>query len=241
MVYHHGVNRKARVLALAGAALVAAMLLAWLALGLNVRTVQKMAQSISAIAIPMPKAPPPVAPEPTGKDTASGRAAPPNIKSKAAPVEAPKPKIILPKVSETPAAPKAAEGNQSSSGATSKAGIGTGAGGSGDSTGSDGSGSGTGGGTRPIWQSGAIQDRDYPRSSSSARRGGEVETRFTILPNGRVQNCRITRSSGDPELDATTCRLITQRFRFKPATNSSGDAIRSEYGWRQSWWLERNR
>jgi protein TonB len=241
MAYQYGVNRKMRALALASAALVAAMLLGLLALGLNVRAVQRVAQSITAIAIPLPKTPPPIPALPKRDDSPSGRAAPPNIKSKAAPVEAPKPPIVLPKINVTPAAPKAAEGRDNSSGATDKAGAGSGAGGQGDGTGSGGTGRGTGGGTRPVWRSGAIQDRDYPRSSSSARRGGEVETRFTILPNGRVQNCGVTRSSGDAEIDATTCRLITERFRFKPATDGAGNAISSEYGWRQSWWLERGR
>ena len=84
-------------------------------------------------------------------------------------------------------------------------------------------------------------DRDYPETASRAKAGGEVETRFTIQPTGRVTHCRITRSSGDAALDATTCRLIEQRFRFKPATNTAGEAIASEYGWRQSWWLEPRR
>ena len=69
--------------------------------------------------------------------------------------------------------------------------------------------------------------------------GGEVEVRFTIEATGRVTGCRVSRSSGDASLDATTCRLIEERFRFKPATNAAGEAIRSPYGWRQSWWLER--
>lgn len=241
MAYRDGLNQKQRALALAGAALSAALLLGLLALGLNVRAVQVIAQSITAIAIPLPKAPPPTEPETKANSAASGRAAPPNIKSKAAPVEAPKPRVKLPKTNETPAAPKAAEGRDASSGATPKIGVGSGAGGQGDGTGSGGSGTGTGGGTRPVWQSGTIKDRDYPRSSSSARRGGEVQTRFTILPNGRVQNCRVIRSSGDADLDATTCRLIAERFRFKPATNGAGEPISSQYGWRQSWWLENRR
>lgn len=242
MPYQYGVNSKERALALAGAIALAAALLSLLALGLNVERVQKIAQSITAIAIPLSAPVPPITePQQKPSEANSGRAAPPNIKSKAAPREAPKPIIKIPKVTKMPAALKAEQGTDSRSGAAAKAGEGSGAGGQGDGLGSGRSGSGTGGGTRPIWQSGSIQDRDYPRSSSSARRGGEVETRFTILPNGRVQNCRITRSSGDAELDATTCRLIEQRFQFKPATNGAGDAISSQYGWRQNWWLESRR
>ena len=65
--------------------------------------------------------------------------------------------------------------------------------------------------------------------------------RFTIEASGRVSGCRVTRSSGDASLDETTCRLIEERFRFKPATNAAGEAIASPYGWRQTWWLERRR
>ncbi|HWW58002.1 MAG TPA: energy transducer TonB, partial [Sphingopyxis sp.] len=100
-------------------------------------------------------------------------------------------------------------------------------------------GSGSGGGTRAVWRSGAIRDSDYPRDASRAKIGGEVEVRFTIEASGRVSGCRVTRSSGDATLDETTCRLIEERFRFKPATNAAGAPVASPYGWRQSWWLER--
>ena len=98
-----------------------------------------------------------------------------------------------------------------------------------------------GGGTRAVWRSGAIRDRDYPKDASRAKIGGEVEVRFTIEASGRVTGCRITRSSGDASLDATTCRLIEERFRFRPATNGAGQPVASQYGWRQSWWLESRR
>ena len=68
-----------------------------------------------------------------------------------------------------------------------------------------------------------------------------MEVRFTIEPSGRVTGCRISRSSGDASLDLTTCALIEERFRFKPATNAAGDPVASPYGWRQSWWLEPRR
>jgi len=45
---------------------------------------------------------------------------------------------------------------------------------------------------------------------------------FTVQVNGRATNCRISRSSGVPELDGLTCRLIEQRFRFRPGTDGFG-------------------
>ncbi|WP_260583078.1 energy transducer TonB [Sphingopyxis sp. PET50] len=64
--------------------------------------------------------------------------------------------------------------------------------------------------------------------------------RFTVETSGRATRCRVSRSSGDASLDATTCRLIEERFRFRPATDPAGRAIASDYGWRQTWWLERH-
>src|SRR3546814_12871878 len=89
--------------------------------------------------------------------------------------------------------------------------------------------------------SGRIEDRDYPRQAARAKSGGEVEVRFTIQPTGRVTGCRVARSSGDAVLDATTCRLIEDRFRFRPATNAAGEAVARAYGWRQNWGLDRRR
>lgn len=212
-----------------------------LAIGLDLEVVRKASEAITAIAIPAP--PPPreqvVAPKETN-EKASGKASAANKHAKAAPVFAPKPKLppILPQVA---AAPRPGAGNDASAGATPTLGSGSGAGGRGDGTGAAGTGSGTGGGTKAVWRSGAIHDRDYPREASRSKAGGEVEVRFTIEASGRVSGCRVTRSSGDASLDQTTCWLIEDRFRFKPATNAAGDNIASQYGWRQSWWLEPRR
>jgi protein TonB len=37
-----------------------------------------------------------------------------------------------------------------------------------------------------------------------------------------VTGCRVTRSSGSRALDSTTCRLIEQRFRFRPSRDALG-------------------
>src|SRR3546814_5771054 len=74
--------------------------------------------------------------------------------------------------------------------------------------------SGTGGWTKAVLVSGRIEDRDYPKQAARAKIGGEVEVRFTIQPTGRVTGCRVTRSSGDPALDATTCRLDRKSTRL---------------------------
>lgn len=212
-----------------------------LARGFDFAVIRKASETITAIAIPAPPPPkPPPQPE-QPDDAASGEASAPNKRADPAPVlAAPSklPPVVTPPIA---AAPKPGTGDESSAGAAPQPGPGSGAGGQGDGRGAGGAGSGTGGGTRPVWQSGTIRDSDYPRSASRAKVGGDVEVRFTVQPNGRVTGCRVSRSSGDADIDATTCRLIEQRFRFRPATNSRGEAIASPYGWRQSWWLERRR
>lgn len=231
-----GHQRAASGIAAAGAVIAVGWVMAT---GFDLTIVRKAQDAISAIAIPAPAPSKPPVPAEARNDTASGEASAANRRAKAAAVAAPQtrlPPIIPPPVS---AAPRPGTGNEASAGATPEPGPGSGAGGQGDGTGSGGSGRGMGGGTRPAWLSGRIADRDYPGSASRARVGGEVEVRFTIEASGRVTRCRVSRSSGDAALDSTTCRLIEDRFRFRPATNARGEAIASEYGWRQSWWLER--
>ncbi len=226
-----------------GATLLAVMAAGFLLVnGLDLRIVRKASETIAAIALPAP--PPPheeAQPAPVDNDTASGKASAANKHARAAPVAAPKPKLPPITPPPVPAAPIPGAGSDASAGATPNPGPGSGAGGSGNGTGAGGSGSGTGGGSKAAWRSGTIRDSDYPREAARAKIGGEVEVRFTIQPTGRVTGCRVTRSSGDASLDATTCRLIEDRFRFRPATNGAGDPIASSYGWRQSWWLEKRR
>ncbi|HMO74857.1 MAG TPA: energy transducer TonB [Sphingopyxis sp.] len=204
--------------------------------------VKQASHAISAIALPAPKPPEPVSiPDKQPHEQPAGAASAANLRARAAPVLAIKPPLPLPDPPPIAAAPKPGAGSDTSAGAAPVAGPGAGAGGQGDGIGAGGAGKGTGGATKAVWRSGAIRDRDYPREASRAQTGGEVEVRFTIEANGRVTGCRVTRSSGDASLDATTCRLIEARFRFRPATNAAGEPIASTYGWRQSWWLERRR
>lgn len=240
MSYNSRLSRSQRFAAAAATAAVTSVIGVMLVRGLDLDAVRKIGHSITAIAIAEPP-PVQIIPAQVAQDAATGKAAPPHIMAKAAPLEAPQPVTPPPKPSPVPAATRAGDGAEAEPGAAPTAGPGIGAGGQGNGTGGGGNGLGTGGGTRPIWQSGTIRDSDYPRSTSAAKRGGEVEVRFTIQPSGRVAGCRVSRSSGDGALDAATCHLIEQRFRFRPATNAAGVRIASEYGWRQSWWLERRR
>lgn len=190
---------------------------------------------------PQPPLPPPE-PEKSAPKKPEGAAAPENIKSKATQVVVPKPKIVLKTKNDTKVAEKAGTGNDSTQGASDKAGLGTGAGGVGSGTGSGASGSGDGGGgsggspARKI--AGELRTKDYPKARRDERNGKSVGVRFTVQPTGRATGCRVIRSSGNAEDDTITCRLIEQKFRYQPAHNANGTPIASQQQWFQRWWLE---
>ena len=168
-----------------------------------------------------------------------GAAAPPNIKSKPTEIVAPKPEIKLPVPSPVIAAPIAGPGAAATSGNAPVFGPGTGAGGIGNGTGSgrygDGGGGGGGGGVAvPLrWRSGVIRDSDYTPAPGEGTR--VVHLRFVVGPQGRVTACRVTRSSGNVELDGLTCRLIQQRFRYRPSLDHWGrpvsDVVTGDHTW----------
>jgi protein TonB len=238
MSYTGQISGRQRALSGGGALIAAVAVGVGLASGLDLSVVRRASEAISAIAMPLPPALEQVAPANAPSEKASGKASAANKQAKAAAIAAPPPRLP-PVVPPVAAAPRPGTGNDASAGATPNPGPGSGAGGRGDGTGAGGTGNGTGGGTKAAWRSGTIRDRDYPRDASRAKAGGEVEVRFTIEASGRVSGCRVMRSSGDASLDQTTCALIEDRFRFKPATNAAGEPVASQYGWRQSWWIER--
>lgn len=109
--------------------------------------------------------------------------------------------------------------------------LGAGAGG-----GTGGTGYGDGEGGSDLEQiAGEITARDYPRELRDAGVGGRVEFSFTVEPSGRVGRCTITRSSGVPQLDALTCRLVQQRFVYRPSTDRYGRPIRDEVEGEHEW------
>ncbi len=185
---------------------------------------------------PPPPPPPQQVQEPKPKDKEGG--APANIKSEATPVVAPKPRIELPvtppiAVTETPR-----QGAAPTQGAAAVRGPGTGAGGTGAGTGT-GSGAGAGGGggvaERARLLTPSLRSRDFPRAFRRLLASGRAPfVMFTVLPNGRVTNCKIYQSSGDPTLDNVTCSLVTSRFVYRPAYNRRGEPVESQMAYRQA-------
>ena len=174
-----------------------------------------------------------------------GAASPPNLRSKATEMVAPTPVVRLPVHSPVIAAPKPGTGSDASSGAAEIRGPGTGAGGFGNGSGSGAGGNGDGGGgggyddaTPPRLLRGRIRNSDYPPGAGEAGISGTVGLRYTVTTQGRVVNCRVTRSSGHSVLDELTCRLIEQRFRFDPSRDWRGRPIQSDIVENQSWIVE---
>lgn len=188
-------------------------------------------------------APPPPEPAPDRKPARAEEAAasPDNLKASATQIAAPKPEIKLKIESPVIAAPVAGQGDDKIAGAADRPGPGSGSGGPGDGSGSGHSGDGTGSGgivSGPRHLSGALTRKDIPSSVWRAETRGQVVVRFTVGADGRARECHIRQSSGHPELDAITCRLIEDRFRFEPARDQRGRAVASPYGWIQEWWRD---
>lgn len=178
-----------------------------------------------------PPPPPPKERQAAARPRAAGAPAP---KAAAAPLAAAIP-IALP--SFVPA-PIPAIGTAPAAGAAS-AGVGTGAGGTGNGTGG-GDGNGTGGsgkgeGTEPEIARGTFKPSDYPKALREAGPQGRTWTEVTVGSDGRPLSCRVERSSGTALLDSETCRIIMQRFHFRPGRDAGGKPVTAPFfidiGW----------
>jgi len=167
-----------------------------------------------------------------------GSASPANLRNTPTEIVAPPPEIRLPVPPPLPAAPVAGTGSAPAAGAAPVPGPGTGAGGVGIGLGSGLSGNGSGGGgggglaRPPRLISGRIDNEDYPRRVFEA---GTTYVRFTVRRDGRVSGCAVRRSSGNEELDRTTCRLIERRLRYRPALDSFGRPVAATMDGEQAW------
>ena len=116
-------------------------------------------------------------------------------------------------------------------------GFGAGAGGDGNGYNSGSIGDG-GDGTAPRRIGGRIRDADYPAQLWAAGIGGTVWVRYHVEIDGSATGCLVTVSSGSAELDMLTCRLIEQRFRYRPALDEGGRRARSTVVENHSWIID---
>jgi TonB family protein len=61
------------------------------------------------------------------------------------------------------------------------------------------------------------QSRKAPRTS--------VEMRFRVAPDGRVDRCSVTASSGSKNIDEKACELAAERFQYRPALSAQGARV----------------
>jgi len=229
-----------RTVAVIGVAAFHALLGYALIMGLGVQFPKEIRDNFKVFNVPQEPPPPPIVEPPPPKTKAKepeGAASPPNMKSRPTPVVAPPPKIQLkvpPKMVTAEKKLPVPPGNDPTAGSANVAGPGTGSGGTGTGTGSGGSGTGSGGGgdgggggqaARAQRISGGIEFSDYRRVVRSGDFRGTVYVRYTVEVDGRVRGCTVTRSSGHPGVDTATCRLIEQRFRYRPARDPGGRPI----------------
>lgn len=71
-----------------------------------------------------------------------------------------------------------------------------------------------------------ITNDDYPEDARLAEAQGTTRIRWDIGTNGRVENCTVTASSGNAQLDRAACAALTRRGRYTPALDQNGQPIR---------------
>lgn len=232
-----------RLATAAGSVAVVALVGYALVTGLSVPVRILAEQAMPVLALNAPPPPPPERrqpPEPVKKaERMKGDASPRNLRNVATPVVAPpktlpvKPPVIATLVPNIGAA--------ASNGASDRPGPGQGAGGTGNGFGGGGDGAGDGDGddTPPRQIRGRLGFSDMPAALRAEGIERTVEVRYAVNVDGRVSNCSVTRSSGSAELDATTCRLIEDRFRYRPSLDSDGRPVRSIVEQQHSWRVDR--
>lgn len=90
-----------------------------------------------------------------------------------------------------------------------------------------------------MWIGHALTDDDYPRGSLARREKGLVGFELAIDAAGLPTNCTVRESSGFAELDAATCRLMSERSNFLPAIDAQGRRQPSSRKGRIAWRLPR--
>lgn len=242
-MYASATPRQTAASALASAGIVALIGLA-LVLGLRAGQVLHDTGSLISVVLDADKPPPPPEPKskpkPSVKSAPKGAPSPRNLRNKAAQVVAPPPRILLAPPPPMPVATQSpGTGSAANNGASDQRGTGQGAGGIGNGLG--GGGQGGDGWGRPVKGPRQIRGKlsyaDMPDGLLQEGQEASVGVIYTVEIDGRVSQCRADQPSGYAVLDALTCRLIEQRFRFRPARDRAGDPVPSKITERHYWFV----
>lgn len=212
--------------------------------GLQAGHLTQATQALVALDIlppqPTPTPTPTPPPKPSAKSAPKGDPGERNLKNKATQIVAVKPPVIILKpppvvVATTPAN----TGNATQSGMSDRPGPGQGAGGYGSGLGGGGDG-GDGDGVPvrgPQRIRGKLRFADLPEGWLEPGETAVVEVVYRVEADGSVSHCRIDGSSGHRNLDILTCRLIEQRFLYRPARDARGRDVPSMVGESHTWVL----
>lgn len=228
--YSGTAERPDRAKAIAGVAAVHAALAAMILLGLNVTIARQTVERLTTIDV---HEQPPQAPAPTAEVRKSIRKPQEPkqtavVTTSASPAHAPGPlPAPIPAPPVVSAAPAPVSGSTPAPG-TGASGAGTGAAGTDASSAADYSGYSPPGLIRNLSR------RDY-RALAGRLPNGAAMVSLTVEPDGMPANCRVMRSSGDPNVDAGLCPLIEQRLRFRPALDNQGRPIPFQLQYVATW------
>ncbi|HEV8406954.1 MAG TPA: hypothetical protein VGQ34_03380 [Sphingomicrobium sp.] len=189
---------------------------------------------------PPPLPPPPqLRPQPKPKEKEGG-SAPSNIKSEATPIQAPKPRVVIPPVPQIAASETPRQGVMPTQGSAAVSGPGSGAGGTGNGTGSGAGGNGSGGGgdngvaEPPHLATPVLNGRDFPRDVLEQwPSGATVFLRIRVDARGYVSECAVDHGTGNATIDSQVCNVAHDRLRFRPALNRGGQAVAGWFGYAQ--------
>lgn len=214
------------------------VLLAWLVLSFaHSRFVRDRDAVLDVFDVRPVTPPPPVEPAPTPSGNARRSALSEGASAAPRPAPPPPERGVLPPVAPVIVPVSGGRTFPSAGGPSSRM---SGGGGTGSGAGPGSAGAGPGAGGSPAvaarLRGGRIVPRDYPRAAGGNQ--GVVTAHVAVGVDGRVTGCTVARSSGSAVLDATTCRLIRERFRFAPARNAQGEAVPDLFGWQQRWWRD---
>ncbi|WP_374407085.1 energy transducer TonB [Pelagerythrobacter sp.] len=72
-----------------------------------------------------------------------------------------------------------------------------------------------------------IRPIDYPRNAMRNGISGQVRFRLNISADGDVTDCTIQSAMSDFSFQETTCRLVTERAKFTPGLDQTGQPVAS--------------
>jgi outer membrane biosynthesis protein TonB len=76
--------------------------------------------------------------------------------------------------------------------------------------------------TAPKLLKGHLHYWDLPEDLNKPGMDLSVIVNYAVGLDGKSSDCKIDRSSGQPELDNLTCKMIEHRFRYSPAKDVDG-------------------